>query len=251
MSGSLARNTGRGFENAWVSNQAGANPDIYAQSSTQEYEIGTGFEDRDGSIYRYCLNGAVALVAGKLLQSPLPTANHTNIATGTAADASQNVVTISTTLSTAIVANEYDNGTIGFNDATGEGSCYRIVSHTAGTTGTVTLYYDLWEALATTTEFTLTRNPYRGTLVMPIVPTATCIGVAPRDVTAAYYFWAKTRGPYNVLTQGTIVIGQPVQTSGTTAGACQAATADTDIMVGHTMSVNADTEYSTVMLTIE
>lgn len=230
---------------------------IYAESSTQEFALGTKLELADGRIFRYALNGAVALAAGYMCDAKGPVAHHTNIATGAIAAAGQNVVTISTTLSTTMVADEYAEGWFLVNDATGEGQMYQIESNSAGTTGTVTLKDNLVTALATTSEFTLVRNPYNAVVVSPTTQAAMPVGVPLIAVTASYYCWLQVHGmaPARVDAGDTVIVGDPVgrpATNGTAGGfGVLDASHATAVMYGRVMVVNAADEFAAVFLTLE
>jgi hypothetical protein len=165
-------------------------------------------------------------------------------------------VGISTTLSTAMVLNEYADGWLCINDATGEGQVYQIKGNDAGTTGNIYLWDPLITALATTSEFTLIRNPFHSVVVAPTTKAAPVAGVPLIDVTAAYFFWAQVKGPAPLLvdTGDTVVIGSWVGEPGTRAdaGACGVVGDDlTDNVWGVCMSARAATEYALVNLTLE
>jgi len=227
----------------------------FSPTAAQKFPLGTKWEMEDGSgrVFRYAKAGATALAANKMGQASAPVANHTNIAVGTAASIGDTVLTISTTLSTALTADQYAGGWIHINDATGEGQTYRVVSNTAGTTGTVTIEEGLNVALATTSEFTLTANPWNGVIVAPTTKTAPHVGVPSVAVTGAYYYWAQVAGPCGLLVDGgdTLVIGDTAGQPSTwgTAGAVGACAVPGAIW-GTVMSVNAATEYALINLNL-
>jgi hypothetical protein len=230
---------------------------VYKESANQEFALGTRLELWDGRVFRYAKNGASALGKGKMTQSVAPTAHHENIATGATAAIGDTTVAIATTLSTAMVLNEYAEGWLLINDATGEGQVYKIKGNDAGTTGNIYLWDPLVTALATTSEFTLVRNPFRAVIVFPTTATATPAGVPLIDVTAAYFFWAQVKGPAPLLVDSgdTIVIGNPVGEPAThgDAGACGVVDASmaTAKPWGRCMTARAATEYALIDLTLE
>lgn len=230
---------------------------VYAESADQKFALGTRLELWDGRVFRYAKNGAVALGKGKMTQSVGPTAHHENIATGAVSAIGATTVGIATTLSTALVLNEYAEGWMTINDATGEGQMYQIKGNDAGTTGNVYLWDPLITALATGSEFTLVRNQFRGVVVFPTTAASTAAGVPLIDVTAAYYFWAQVKGPAPILvdTGDTVVIGNPVGVPATyaDAGACGVVDASnaTAKVWGYCMSARAATEYAVVNLVLE
>lgn len=231
--------------------------EIYKTYATAKQRLGTKLETPDGRVFRFSRAGAVALAPGKLHQAALPIANHLNCAVQAAAaiGATSVVVTFG---ATAGALNLYKDGYLAVNDATGEGHYYRVKSHAAiaGSDNVrIYLYEDspLKIALTTSSEVTLVHNKYQDVLIHASPPTATLVGVALCDVTIAYYCWLQTRGPCNVLTQGTLVIGDFCVPSATVDGAVMPSAAfETDgPLVGRVMRVNADTEYSMIDLALE
>lgn len=226
---------------------------LYEESSTQKHLLGTRVDLADGRSFIYALNDAVALAAGKLCQVAVPVANHLNCAV--AAAAAIGAQSVSVTLgATASTANEYREGFLHINDATGEGYTYKVKKHAAiASAGTGTFYIedDIRVALTTSSEVTLTKHPCDSVVVMPTTQTGMPIGVPLIAVTAAYYFWLQVKGPCAVLANGTLVIGNGVAPSVTTAGAVdpEAATHITS-RVGTVMRVNASTEYALINLSV-
>jgi hypothetical protein len=231
--------------------------DAYAESATQEFALGTIYEPNDGTgrRYRYTKNGAVALGVGKLVQAPAPISNHQEAVggAGTTGAADQKTLVIGTTVTTALTANQYDRGYVYTNKVTGLGYSYLIKSHTNTTTPTITLEENIRLAVDTTTEFTLTANPYSAVIVAPTTLTAQIVGVPTFAVTAAYYFWLQDRGPCAVLvdTSETLVIGEPVGYPETisVAGAVGIPTI-TDQIIGKVLSVNVAAEYALIELNL-
>lgn len=238
----------------WVVKQS-----IYEESSTPLSKVGTRLQLSDGRVFHYAKNGAVALADGVLLQGAAPAANHLNCAL--AADAAVGDTKVKVTLgATETTLNEYAEGFLSFNDVAPEGTYYKISSHLAADASAavwINLYDPLWKAATTSSEVTLTKNPYDGALIAPNggfsqIP----IGVALIDVTIGYYFWCQTWGPCNVLAQGTIVIAQRVGLGGTADGAVgpmalTEGTPNTGLgqpEVGYCMRVNASTEYALIFL---
>ena len=243
------------YRNSFISPAEVPYNSVYSTSTSQEFELGTILDLQDGRRFKYALNGAVALAPGLMTQAAPPTAHHTNIATGAVSAAGQKVITIDTTLSTALVKDEYAGGWIVINDETGEGQCYAVVSNTAGTTGTVTIANDLVTALDASSEFTLVRNPNRSVIVAPTTKTAQVTGIPLVAVPAASYCWLQVSGPAPCLvdTGDTVVVGSPVGEPGTRgdAGACGVVGNDgTDNVWGVCMVVNAATEYAVINLTL-
>lgn len=227
--------------------------DIYEEKSTQLHRLGSKLVLGE-RIFQYCGNAAVALTAGKMVQSSAPIPNHTNVTVSAAVAIDGKVVT-PTMGATAVTANQYADGYMHVNDVTGEGQCYRVKSHPAalsGATCAFTLYDALEAALDATSQVTLVANPYKEVIIAPNAAlTAPARGVPLIGVTASYYFWLQTAGPAPVLVQGTVVIGQPVGLGGTADGACGPIAAFTTDIWGRVMQVNASTEYALIDLRLD
>ena len=236
--------------------QAGTNvlkmnpQNIYTESETQMLRLGSMLQ-LGLRRYAYCKAGAVALTAGTGLQASAPVANHLNCTVSAAVAAGVKVVT-PTMGATAVTANQYAEGFLHCNDVSPEGETYLVKSNPAalsGATCAFTLYDGIATAMTTSSQVTLTANPLNAVLIAPNgALTAPFVGVAPIDVTASYFFWLQVGGPAAVLTQGTVVIGQPVGLGGTADGACGPVAADTTDIWGVVMQVNASTEYSLINL---
>ena len=226
---------------------------VYEESSTPKAKLGHRLVLGE-RVFRYGKAGSSNLSRGKMCQGPAPVANHKNIAVAAAAAAGATEITV-TLGATAATKNQYAEGYLHVNDANGEGQCYKIKSHPAGSASgslTVTLYDPIETALTTSSEVTLTANPFNGVIVAPNGGlTQIVVGVPLIAVTAGYYAWFQTRGPAPVLGQGTLVIGQNVGLGGTADGACGPVSADTTFVWGKVMQVNASTEYALIWLTLE
>lgn len=232
---------------------------IYKTYSSPKHRLGSKLEFPDGRRFRFALNGAVALSPARLVQMPVPAANHLNQAV--AAAAAVGATRVSVTLgATAAARDLYKDGYLYINDATGEGHMYRIKGHDligSGGTGWINLYEDspILIALTTSSEYTLIRNPYAQVIIHPSPPTALPVGVTVCDVAANAYCWLQVAGPATILTNGTIAIGKSVMPSDAVDGSVEAlnfteGTPNTEIaaVVGKVIAVNADTEQSLVML---
>ena len=224
---------------------------IYEASETLKGKIGTILHLGERA-FVYAQAGAVALAAGKMVQSSAPVPNHLNITPAVTAVYSQEVtVTLGATEATK---NQYRNGWFHVNGDAGEGQCYRIKSNPAadsGATCLITLYDSIAVALTAASDVTLTANAYKGVIIVPHAAlTAPARGVPLVAITEAYYGWLQVAGPAPVLTQGTVVIGQKVGLGGTADGACGPVAADVTDVWGTVMQVNASTEYSLIDLTL-
>lgn len=244
-----------------IADYCDAEPKIYRQglfeeSSVAKHRIGTVRRLDDGRIFAYALNAGSGLAAGKITQAAAPAANHLNKACAAAAAIGDKRVSV-TLGATAATKDYYKDGFLHVNDATGEGHLYKIRGHAAiesSGTGYIELYDAIRVALTTSSEVTLTANPQANITVYPTTGTSVPAGVPPIAVTASYYFWNQVKGVCPILTDGTVVIGQHVRVSDGVAGAVEPldrdGTHENEAECGTVLQVNADTEYSLIMLAI-
>lgn len=208
-------------------------------------------------VFRYALAGAGSLVAGNVLQGQAPVAGHVTEAVDTL---SIGAVTVAMTPSaTAITLNEYQDGFfVQDAGASGAGYAYKIKSNATsdGSTAFDTVLIDpLVVAIPAAGTVSMIQNPW-GEVLQAIVttPTAKIAGVAQAVVTNAKYGWVQTRGPASVLTEGTVIAGNPVTGAAGTAGACGPLTTALVVkeqVIGFCMVAGADDTWSTIFLTLE
>lgn len=226
-------------------------------SATQQHQLGTRFVDGE-DVFRYAKAGASNISRGKLQLAPTPKTNHHNIAW--ASGGALGAFTVTFTLgNTAAVANEYAEGWLVINDATGEGTKYRIKSHPAASglaTLEVTLYNPIRNtALVSGSEASLVHNTYNA-VVEGTSSTKRAAGVPLVSVTAGEYCWLQTRGVCPVLCDTTTTLGAKQKASGSVAGAVTdmtdilGASAEVEIGTADVMA-GVDTEYRPISLTIE
>lgn len=227
---------------------------IYQQSAEQKEKLGTIRTLDDGRVFAYAKNGAVDLAAGKMTQSPAPSANANDEVV--AADAAVGDLSISVTFGGALTADYYKDGWLWVNDDTGEAHIYRIKGHAAGTTAVIVYLHDPIRVAVTAGSGTvsLIKNVQDSVIVAPTTLTSAPAGVPLIPVTAAYYFWNQVKGPCPILVDGTIVIGQHVRVSDGVAGAVEPldrdGTAEDEACVGTVLSVNASGEYGLINLAV-
>lgn len=202
----------------------------------------------DGRYFRYVIAGAVALVPGKLQQSSAEVTGNENLTAVAGAIGATSIVSTSTV---TITANQMTGGYAVITTGTGAGYQYQIGTHAAFTSAapTLSLVDPLIVAIDTTSRIDLVPSPFTGIIVNPTTATGTIAGVACAATPISYYGWVQTKGPATVLAQGTIVVGEEVGASATTAGAIVATTgvlAD----VGYAITGIATTEYGAIFLNI-
>jgi hypothetical protein len=127
-------------------------------------------------------------------------------------------------VTTAQAANLFADGWAGFYDdeSTDSYYTYKVKKNSAlaatGTTGFITLYDETHIAFTTSDKVLLTTNPFKSVVIADYsTPAGAALGIAPINVTAAYYFWLQTWGPaYVAISSGALTIGYDVVRS--TAG---------------------------------
>lgn len=232
------------------------------------YEISTTLPDGgrlgmalrldDGREFRLALAGGVALSPGKMCQSVAPVTNHTNMAVYAAANPGDTLVTV-TLGGTAVAANDYLWGTLHINDGPGVGQAFKVAGHLAQATTsgqvTINIYDSLDVALTTSSYATLTYNPFWKTVIAPNGGLAAAVcGIPLVPVAIGAYYWSQTKGPAPCLTQGTVIIAEPVGLGGSADGACGpfgSGAAEVTASWGTVLHVNASTKYSLVNLQLQ
>lgn len=234
--------------------------DEFKTYTDRRWPLGTVGRMEDGRVFRFAFMGAVASVAGSLYQGVVPTANHVGL-TPTAAAVGATVISV-TTAGTAIIADEYRDGFISQDvvTSTAGGYTYQIATHPA--IGAATVFavplkenHKVQVAIpATANTVSLYRNPYWKVIVATTTYTQRIVGVAAAVIPVTNYGWLQTQGPAFVLTQGTVVIANPVVGSATTAGAVSPVAAggsETTQVVGTCLHVGATTNFSLINLSLE
>lgn len=224
-----------------------ASVDPYAESSTQEFPLGTKLEYGE-EVYRYALCGGTGVEIGALVQAVVPLAGHINEVCGSEAVGDTVIAfTPNTQTTDDLAANELARGYIFIYDGAGEGAKYLIKSHPAivgAVSGDLTLYDPIRIATAGLVA-TVIHNKFYKFLIHPAPPTAVPVGWTVAAVTADYYCWLQTKGPLCALIDGTVVMGEIARPSEDDDGAVacldydEAADADHG-PVGRVMEIGAD-----------
>jgi len=206
-------------------------------------------------VFRYGLNGGVALTAGKLVQTIVGTkADHQDLAPTAAVAAGEYEISVETA-GTDLTLNQYAGGYLYVNDGDGEGQCLKIKSnpvhdHSDDPSVVITCHDALATAIATSSKVSLMSDPWSGLVVAPAAETGAVVGVPVVDMALSAYGWFQTYGPAAVLTVGTVVLGHNVVRSATVAGGVAPATSDILDIVGTCMLVDVTTDYSLIKLNI-
>jgi hypothetical protein len=181
---------------------------IFKAQAQKVVEIGFKIPFNDGRIYVYSrANGDDDLVMGQLQQTPIVDATHDdcNLVIPTQGEVLDKELQV--TLPTGhptLAANALEGGWLLIDSGAAEGLVRRIKSHNAFTTGTaatVTFKFRdaLDEVVAVSNTVKIIANPYNLVKINVNVTggasnTGRVLGVAPIDVTKAYYFWLLVKG---------------------------------------------------------
>lgn len=234
------------------------NQGIYDISSVKNFPLGTRWQ-KNGRVYHYTKAGAVALVAGDLLQSAVlggcATYQHDLTPSATAKGETKVSVTSDTT---ALTKDLFADGLFAVTDgdaAAAMGGLYDIKSHPAcggGAAVVITLEDALAKAITTDSRITMIKNIYDAVIQAPATtPTGITVGVAPVAVTAAYYFWCQTWGVANMLIKTALTAGVKVHRDVGAAGSGgKTANSILTEVVGYSGWVTDTTDSGLVFLTL-
>ena len=206
---------------------------IYDTSATQQARLGEEYTLRTDRVFRYAKNGPAALAVGTVLQGPRPNDSHANMTVNVAAAVGATAVTVILDRGDPMTIDEYKDGYLYINDqgvtlvnAGGQGLLYEVASHPGGdagedTTKKITIKDSIVVALTTSSQATLTPNPYSGVNRPDRNSWDVIVGVAPVAVPADQFFWCQVRGPSVVLQSGRLWAGQGVMLSQKNPGAVE------------------------------
>ena len=232
--------------------------DPFTNSNVQQHPLGAIALSANGDCYRYTriISSGTDLIAGNLHVSLAMEANHQNRVLSAAAVVGDSLV-IPTMGATAVDANEYDEGTLVFNDVTPEGETYTITSHEANAGSLATDIFispTLQTAASTSSQVEVVRNPWNNPEINQLV-TERAAGVAIQDwdVSVANFGWLKTRGFASVLMDSTgSTTGYIAAISDATDGAVGViSTIAQEQAVGQFKGTPINGEFNVVYLTID
>ena len=195
----------------------------------------------------YCFVTAAITASGQVYGTKPNQANHSNVVVAATASIGAKEVTICAG-ATAIVADDYKDGFLLVNDATGEGHAYMIERHASASSGTgITVYLKdgLEVALVTTSETCLCYN--KGHVIsahgLSGTITSTPCGVTLITAAASSYVWLGKKGPWPCINGNTAsVCGEEAYIG--SAGVTVLTTAATTFhRVGRFLTTAAATEY--------
>jgi hypothetical protein len=245
------------FWNPTVLHEVPPDQNPHMISATKLYPLGTRLQIHE-RVWHYGSAGGSDLAAGKLCMNNLgPAADHIDMALDAAVSAGATTITITNGATTAIVANDHEDGYVFVNDGvTGEGQCFRIKSHPAAAVNVacvLTLWDEVIVALDSTATVTLHKNLFAACAINANEENIPA-GVPNVPVTTLNYFWCQTWGPCAVWNSDTSARGYLMKPDGT-AGKVAAVTATNDSdpdfpSIGWAMAETLDTEYRPVYLRI-
>lgn len=221
--------------------------------ATVDSAVGQKFQTADGRTVALVQNGAVALVAGVLVQSPAEVTAFQKLAMTVPAAYPATAGTyqvLVTNGSTVLKINQFSGGFMEVASGVGIGQFLKIASHTAGTnagTFVVTLEDPIITTLDATSKISLLSNQYEGVIISPITTaTGSPVGVSLYPLAAstaptydgtsgaltapgvAQYGYIVTHGFASCLVDSTVTnVGYPLGVSKTTAGCVGVATLTT------------------------
>jgi hypothetical protein len=190
---------------------------MFESSSTQKHQLGTRGVMGDGRVFRYVKAGAVDLIAGTVVQSPVVTAGHQSLTPNTTSQLSIGGSALSLTCASTVVANFYAEGYAIISTSTGAGFQYQLDNHAAVSTGATGLFpfylpqdgNTLVTAITVTSLVTLVPNKHNGVVIVPATTaTGLVVGVATYVITAAQFGWVQTWGQVALLSNDASAMGQ-------------------------------------------
>jgi len=171
-------------------------------TSAKKNALGTKMVIRDRT-FRYIEAGGTEIGEGLLVsQQTAVTTQDDDLAVATTAAAGATSVSITIGGTNALEKNEYQDGYIFNNLASGTAALmYRVASHAyVAASGTVTIYLDEPDGLvnsyiAGTDVIGLIGSPWKDIVVAPSTVTGMTVGLTCNTIPASYYGWVQTAGP--------------------------------------------------------
>lgn len=202
--------------------------DLTLNTSDSRYSLGFLASSDDGRRFRYVKAGAVALVPGKLYQSPAETTAWEALAITTASGVAGSTALVTTSTITA-TKDQLAGGFVSVTTTPGLGYTYKIKGNTAATAAACTIYLEdpVQVAITSSSAIDVIANPFAEVLLSVgsgSGSTGMPVGVAVYPVTAEYYGWVQVGGPCTVLADGGLTVGALCVSSNATAGALEIAT---------------------------
>lgn len=231
--------------------------DLYNIDTIQRFPLGMKVQIGDNT-FRYVEFGGTTK-AGDVSQAEAPDAAHDDLnptGTGTGAGVAAGSTIISTSDTITLVQDEYAGGYMVTEADTGVGYAYLIESNDdAASNALFRIKMGLAVAIDSTTNLKLIKSRWKEVIIMPTTVTGAVSGVSVGVGADGSFGFLATRGPWSVLTDGGVVIGQHVRASDGTAGAVEAldrdGTAEDEPEIGRVMDVGATGLQSLIELSLD
>lgn len=206
-----------------------------------------------GTLYARVQAGAAIARGVVVMQAAAPADVDVDLAVADAVAAGDREIPVTLGATTAYTKDELHGGFLFVNDGAGEGQRFKIHGNTAAAVTeemTITLHPDdeVKVALTTASQVGIRNNAYKDVITYDadgVVGPA--LGVSVSDIGNDEYGWIQLEGIAAVLTQGVVVVGDPVDVSATVDGAV-AAGAGGAVKVGTVVTVGATAEYSLIVV---
>ncbi len=238
--------------------------DIWTPTADKKFPLGAIAEARDGRLFRYCKNAAVALVKNVMVQGAVPDPQTLDVLqTGYTLTVGDKLFNLLATTGNSISNGDLIDGYMIINQGTSvidEGDMY-IIKDNKWITGDTVISIEIADqggvrnAMAATANVTLFKNLYHSLIVQPTTVTGYVIGSTLTIVAADYYFWAQTKGVASVIidTGDSIIIGDPLGTlstgNGTIGSVGLVSTFATDVVFGICVYAAAGADYGLINFT--
>lgn len=223
---------------------------IYEESVAQKFMLGERYAEPGplGRVFRYALNGGVAITAGKLLSGAafMGAATAVEVTDAIAITAPVGASVVYVTFTNAQAADIFAGGLLVISDGTAATrfESYVIKSHPAGTASVPITLYDsiITSAIAASELAYVAANPWRQTVLCATGQLNMPVGVALTNINIGYWFWCQTWGPVGMYNEdGPLVAGTNLMNSAATAGSAYSDTgAIVESCVGATQMVGTD-----------
>jgi len=230
--------------------------DTMTASTDKLHDLGQIGMTSDGRKFRYCKAGGAVLVTGDCYSSAAQNAQFEAMATATATAIGGDKI-YTTNGTTAVAANDFDEGYLMVASGTGIGQSSKIVSHTTGASGAA-ITYTIEDPLKVATvvgdsTITVVKNPYDDVVIQAATPVAQTAGVAQFAIPTTEYGWIQTGGPAACLFDASVCAVDTLGVAGstTTEGAVRVAAAGSEIIGNSMHVVPVSTEVSPVFLTLD
>ena len=223
---------------------------LHSSSADKYHMLGETVFTNDGRAFKYCKAGGTALVAGNVYQA---SAEDTAVQNLTAVAAAIDDLSIVSTTTVTVTANEYAEGFIMVSVTPGVGRAYKVKGHIAYTAAapTFNLFDPVKVALTTTSRLDGVRNPYSAVIVAPTTITSAVVGAAVHPVVASEFGWLQVSGVANLEAQNALTVGLPVVASNDDAGTVESITDGAHELlqrVGTALTGVADGEFGAVFV---